>query len=80
MRGANVLMNVTVVLSLALNVVIFVYSYCTWCNYYCMDIFCMLHYSALVFEYQPLDVQTFEGNDETVSFKCNASSNSKYNT
>ena len=41
-----------------------------------MNIFCRLR--ALVFEYEPLDVMTFEGDDETVSLKCNASSNSKY--
>ena len=44
--------------------------------YNCMNIFCMRR--ALVFEYEPLDVMTFEGDDETVSLKCNASSNSKH--
>ena len=63
--------------SLAFNAVILAYSYYTRYYYNCMNILLYV-YSALVFEYEPLDVRTFEGDDETVSFKCNASSNSKY--
>ena len=41
-----------------------------------LDMFTVFRVS-LVFEYEPLDVQIFEGDDERVSFKCNASSNGK---